>query len=104
VEGRSLLPVLRGETDTDRDLFWEHEGNCAVRRGKWKLVRKHRHAWELYDIEADRTELHDLAPQHPELVTDLEAAYQLWADRCGVIPRDRVLQIYAERGRGLPEE
>jgi arylsulfatase len=104
VEGRSLLPVLRGETDTDRDLFWEHEGNCAVRRGKWKLVRKHRHAWELYDIEADRTELHDLAPQHPDLVISLEAAYQTWADRCGVISRDRVLQIYAERGRGLPEE
>ena len=103
-EGRSLLPVLRGEADAERDLFWEHEGNCAVRRGKWKLVRKYRHAWELYDIEADRTELHDVASQHRDLVTDLEAAYQAWADRCGVIPRDRVLQIYAERGRGLPEE
>ncbi len=103
-EGRSLLPVLRGEADADRDLFWEHEGNCAVRRGKWKLVRKYRQPWELYDIEADRTELNDLASGHPDLVNDLEAAYQTWADRCGVIPRERVLQIYAERGHGLPEE
>lgn len=104
VEGRSLLPVLRGEANPDRDLFWEHEGNSAVRRGRWKLVRKHRHPWELYDIEADRTELRNLAPEHPELVTDLERAYQAWADRCGVIPRERVLEIYAERGHGLPEE
>ena len=103
-EGRSLLPVLRGTSGAARDLFWEHEGNCAVRRGKWKLVRKFRHAWELYDIEADRTELHDLAPQHADLVRDLAAAYQEWADRCGVIPRDVVLRIYTERGRGLPEE
>ena len=104
VEGRSLLPVLRGDADPDRDLFWEHEGNSAVRRGRWKLVRKHRHPWELYDIEADRTELRNLAPENPELVTDLERAYEAWAARCGVIPRDRVLQIYAERGHGLPEE
>ena len=104
VEGRSLLPVLRGDANPDRDLFWEHEGNCAVRRGRWKLVRKHRHPWELYDIDADRTELRNFAPQHPELVADLEQAYQAWADRCGVIPRERVLEIYAERGHGLPEE
>ena len=104
VEGRSLLPVLRGDANPERDLFWEHEGNSAVRRGRWKLVRKHRHPWELYDIEADRTELRNLAPEHPELVTDLERAYEAWADRCGVIPRERVLEIYAERGHGLPEE
>jgi arylsulfatase len=103
-EGRSLLPALRGEAEGDRDLFWEHEGNCAVRRGRWKLVRKHRHPWELYDISADRTELHDLASQHPDLVADLDAAYLQWAERCGVIPRERVLEIYAARGRGLPEE
>ena len=41
MEGRSLLPVLRGQPDdAERDLFWEHEGNCAVRRGRWKLVKQ----------------------------------------------------------------
>lgn len=104
VEGRSLLATWRGDAENGRDLFWEHEGNCAVRRGKWKLVRKYRQAWELYDIEADRTELNDLAAQNAQLVSELEMAYQEWAGRCGVIPRERVLQIYAERGHGLPEE
>ncbi len=103
-EGRSLLPHLRGEVVGDRDLFWEHEGNCAVRRGRWKLVRKHDRPWELYDIDADRTELHDRAAEQPERVAELEAAYQGWADRCGVIPRDQVLALYADRGHGLPEE
>jgi len=108
VEGVSLLRALRGERDDadsgQRDLFWEHEGNCAVRRGRWKLVKKHRQEWELYDIEADRTELDDLAASHPELVGELAAAWQAWADRCGVIPREQVLALYAARGRGLPEE
>ncbi|HSF97897.1 MAG TPA: arylsulfatase, partial [Ornithinibacter sp.] len=105
-EGVSLLSALRGEQSgtSPRDLFWEHEGNCAVRRGRWKLVRKHRGAWELYDIEADRTELHDLAPENRDLVATLAGAWQAWADRCGVIPREKVLELYAARGHGLPEE
>ncbi|HLR93465.1 MAG TPA: arylsulfatase [Jiangellaceae bacterium] len=104
IEGRDLLPVLRGAHEDERDLFWEHEGNCAVRRGRWKLVRKHGQQWELYDVIDDRTELNDVAPHHPALVDELAQAYQSWADRCGVIPRERVLEMYEQRGRGLPEE
>jgi arylsulfatase len=103
-EGRSMLPDLRGVDPEPRDLFWEHEGNCAARRGQWKLVRKHAQPWELYDIEADRTELNDLASAHPDRVAELAEAYQSWAQRCAVIPRDKVLELYAQRGHGLPEE
>ena len=42
-------------------IFWEHESNRAVRDGKWKLVAKARQPWELYDMEKDRTEMHNLA-------------------------------------------
>lgn len=103
-EGRSMLPLLRGEDDPERTLLWEHEGNAGVRRGGWKLVRKYRQDWELYDIDADRSELDDLAGDHPDVVAELAAEYEAWADRCGVIPRDRVLGLYARRGHGLPEE
>ena len=103
-EGRSLLPLLRGETDQQRTLFWEHEGNSAARRGRWKLVRKYGQDWELYDIDADRAETHDLAAEQPDLVVDLSAAYEEWAKRAGVIPRDVVLDLYGRRGHGLPEE
>jgi len=57
-----------------------------VRRGKWKIVSKHPGGWELYDMEADRTELHDLASTHPEKLNELKSLYEAWAKRCGVRP------------------
>ena len=103
-EGVSMLPALRGERVDDRPMFWEHEGNSAVRLGRWKLVRKHAGPWELYDLVADRTELTDVAADHPARVASMAATYDDWADRCGVIPRERVLDLYRRRGRGLPPE
>jgi arylsulfatase len=68
-------------------LFWEHEGNRAVRDGDWKLVAEGPGApWELYDLKADRTELHDLAAQQPARVRELAAAWEAWARRANVIP------------------
>jgi arylsulfatase A-like enzyme len=103
-EGRSMLAGLNGAVTEDADLFWEHEGNSAVRSGRWKLVRRHGQAWELYAIEGDRAEAHDLAADHPEVVQELDTRYDAWADRCGVIPRETVLDLYARRGKGLPPE
>jgi arylsulfatase len=71
-------------------LFWEHEGNRAVLAGRWKIVADDGHPWELYDLESDRTELHDLAAFRPEMVADLAAKYDAWAARTGVLPWDEV--------------
>jgi len=109
-EGVSMLPALRGhpraeEADlANRPLCWEHEGNAAIRIGRWKLVRKYAQQWELYDVEADRTELTDLAAAEPARVAGMAARYDEWATRCGVIPRAQVLDLYRRRGRGLPPE
>lgn len=87
MEGVSLVPLLRGEKlDRKSPIFWEHEGNRAVRDGKWKLVAKENRPWELYDMEADRTEMHDLAGEHPEIVNQLSAAWDAWAERADVLP------------------
>ena len=80
-------------------LFWEHEGNAAVRIGKWKLVRKYPEPWELYDMEADRTEMHDLAAAEPDRVRDMAEQYHAWATRCGVIPREKIVALM--RGQGV---
>lgn len=87
MEGVSLLPAIRGESLASRSLFWEHEGNAAVRAGDWKLVRQGRQgAWELYDLKRDRTEQHDLASAQPEKAIELVAEWQAWAERAQVLP------------------
>jgi arylsulfatase len=87
LEGKSLLPILRGEKREGHEaICWEHEGNRAIRRGQWKLVSRHPDNWELYDLEADRTEMNDMAAGHPHLVRELSADYERWAKRCGVEP------------------
>ena len=86
MEGKSLMPAFDNKPIQREAIYFEHEGNRAVRRGKWKLVSKHPGKWELYDIEADRTELTNLAQKYPEKVDQLKALYKSWAARCGVQP------------------
>ncbi len=88
MEGVSLRGAFAGEpVDRDQALYWEHEGNRAMREGKWKLVAKGRGGpWELYDMEADRTELHDLAEKHPDRLAKMAAAWETWAKRTNVLP------------------
>jgi arylsulfatase len=87
LEGVSLRPAFSGlPLGRSEPLFWEHEGNAAVRLGDWKLVRKHPGDWELYHLAADRVERHNLAAQHPDRVRELAARYDAWAKRVGVAP------------------
>lgn len=83
VEGISLLPIWQGKNRKEHDdLCWEWNGNGAIRRGNWKLVwdtLNKAHQWELYDMGKDRSELNDVASQHPELVNDLKSTYAAWA-------------------------
>ena len=82
-EGKDLF---HGAADEPRTLFWEHEGNRAVRRGDFKLVVVHGGPWELYNIAEDRTELSDLAASRPSLVRELTSLYDGWTLRSGVKP------------------
>lgn len=85
--GQSLLSVFADDTLPPRPLFWEHEGNRAVRLGNWKLVVKGKTGpWELYDMQRDRTELTDLAAEQPERVAEMAALWQAWAERSQVLP------------------
>ncbi len=100
LEGKSLRGLFEvGARDGHQMIFWEHEGNRAVRNGKWKLVSKHGQPWELYDMQADRTEMHDLAKKEPVNVQILEARYEAWAERAGVMPWDELQQHRRERRR-----
>ena len=87
LQGVSLLPALEGkDLKRPEPIFWEHESNRAVREGNWKLVAKADQAWELYDMEQDRTEMHNLAAANPAKVKALAAKWDAWAARCDVLP------------------
>jgi arylsulfatase A-like enzyme len=74
--GRSLVPAFAADVTVPRDfLWWEHEGNRAVRVGDWKLVALKGGGWELYDLARDRGEQHNLAAAQPGKVRELEAIW-----------------------------
>lgn len=83
-DGVNLLPLLTGESAAwpERTLFFQwHRGDapeafrqCAVRTQQYKLIN----GKELYDIEADPGELHDIASGHPDIVSRLRAEYEAW--------------------------
>jgi len=86
LEGKSLRPAFANQPIDREALYWEHEGNRAVRMGDWKLVAKHGKPWELYDISVDRIETNNLIDEKPELASKLKAMYEAYAARTHVAP------------------
>jgi arylsulfatase A-like enzyme len=88
MQGVSLRPAFDGKPlGRKAPLFFEHEGNRAIRDGKWKLVAKDPGGkWELYDTEADRTEMHDIAGELPEKVKELATKWETWGKSADVLP------------------
>jgi arylsulfatase A-like enzyme len=86
MEGTSLIPAIHGKPlDRKQPLFFNHEDNRAVRDGKWKIVALKDKPWELYDLEADRTEISNLANQQPERLQMMSDQYVQWATRTRVV-------------------
>ncbi|WP_222838312.1 arylsulfatase [Bacteroides caccae] len=95
-EGISLVESFTKDVQMTRNLYWEHEGNKAIRSGKWKLVSEFPGSWksmrsypkngkwELYDMDKDPVELNDLSEKYPEIVDSLASEWNKWAERTGV--------------------
>lgn len=95
-EGLSLMPAFKDKKLKERTLFWEHEGNRALRMGMWKLVSKtekmmrfsenDENKWELYNIEKDPTETNNLAQKYPKQVTIMKEIWEKEALRVKAKP------------------
>jgi len=102
--GKSLLPAFaRDGTVKHDDLWWEHEGNRAIRVGDWKLVATGQDGpWELYDLATDRTETHNRAREEPARVRELAERWQKRRDEFTALARgDRQAGQPSGTGQGV---
>lgn len=84
-EGESLRSVFdHPDWTRSQPIFFEHEGNRALRDGEWKLVSADEGTWELYNIEDDRPETNDLARKETRRVDRMQGEWHSWASRMGV--------------------
>ena len=92
VDGRSFVPLLRGESQGRGPLFWHypHYGNqggspgAAIRDGQYKLIEFFEDdRIELYDLDADLSEQRDLAQEKPEVAARLRARLDAWQAEVG---------------------
>ena len=92
--GISLKPFFAGKKIKRDTLYWEHEGNRAIRIKDWKLVSRGKPVapyigqWKLYNLKKDRTERIDLAYKHGEKVHEMIRAWENWAKKNNVFPLD----------------
>ena len=75
--GQSLVPAFARDVTTERTLWFEHEGNRALRQGDWKISAAGPEGeWELYQLETDRSETENVAARHPDKLQALSTAWQ----------------------------
>jgi arylsulfatase len=91
--GQNLIQQINEGTAKERTLFFEHQGNRAVRQGKWKLVALDDEPWELYDFTTDRSEMTDLSAEYPDKVYELEKLWDKWGKENQVTPLPRDLGV-----------
>jgi arylsulfatase A-like enzyme len=86
IDGQDLLPVLRGSKPEHEYLFWSHDKQRAVRYRDWKLILNPPSypgeevtdkVW-LSNLEADRSERKNLAPEQPDRVRELTERIRAW--------------------------
>ncbi len=104
VDGRSLVPILKGEADEvhgeEDAIGFEVAGNSALYKGRYKITRNTLPfgdaQWRLYDLSEDPTETQDLSEELPDLFAQMQADYAAYAERNGVIALPADFDVYEQ--------
>jgi arylsulfatase len=109
VTGRSFAAALHDPAAPSANTvqYFEQAGSRALVADGWKAVCKHdagadydTERWELYHLDVDRSECHDLADAEPDRLQDLIRQWWDEADRHGVLPLDdRTIELFGARFR-----
>ena len=91
-QGRSLLPLFRGETRQIHDnnyVGWELFGHRSIRQGDWKIVwdrtQGENTRWQLFNLAEDAMETTDLADSNPEQLAEMLRFWDRYVEDSGVI-------------------
>ncbi|MBR9829355.1 MAG: arylsulfatase [Oceanospirillales bacterium] len=92
IQGRSMLPTLKGEKTEERAVGWELFGRSAIHKGDWKIRLLEQPygngEWQLFNLKNDPTERHNLAQQEPEKLAELLSDWDAYVRDNGVFPSD----------------
>lgn len=108
LDGRSLLPQIQSGGETERTLCWNYEKYSAIRKERWKAVRRSKTslrpdgAWQLYDLSEDRSETEDVSSSNPEVVETLVRAWDAWRRDIGPLHKeehDDTQEVRQRRGK-----
>lgn len=109
--GESLVPVFKNKNDAGRNLtWWEHEGNRALRKGNWKIVSRYDYStntelpWELYDLQADRSETKDLSGVNTGKLNELIADHRSWSEKVKAVPYKQLLESRKAKQKENPSQ
>ena len=79
IDGIDISPLFNNElTERDQPMFFSQMGSHVMIDNKYKLLLQNKKRSELYNLEADPTESHNLAETQPDRLSQMKQKLNQW--------------------------